>query len=56
MGLVERADLARRWVRLTDIVEPDEANRAAYDEGYADYRALYRSTLETSHRLAARGE
>ena len=55
VGLVERGDLARRWVRIAGTVEPSDANRVEYDEAYADYRALYRSTLETSHRLAARG-
>ena len=55
VGLVERADLTRRWVRMADTVEPTDANRSEYDEAYADYRALYRSTVETSHRLAARG-
>ena len=55
VGLIERADLARHWVRMAGTVEPDRANRAEYDEAYADYRALYSSTVETSHRLAARG-
>ena len=55
VGLTKREDLARDWVALGDVVEPDPDVRADYDAAYRDYRALYRETVDTVHRLAERG-
>jgi xylulokinase len=40
------------WSKIAATVEPDEANRAVYDELYGIYRDLYPATREASHRLA----
>ncbi|MEW6637622.1 MAG: FGGY-family carbohydrate kinase, partial [Actinomycetota bacterium] len=40
------------WSRISDTVEPDEANRRVYDELYGVYRELYPATREQMHRLA----
>ncbi|QYJ17034.1 Xylulose kinase [Rubrobacter xylanophilus DSM 9941] len=40
------------WSRISDTVEPDEANRDLYDELYRVYRELYPATREQMHRLA----
>jgi xylulokinase len=40
------------WSRIVATVEPDEANRALYDELYGVYRELYPATSEQAHALA----
>ena len=40
------------WSRIAGTVEPDEGNRALYDDLYGVYRELYPATREQMHRLA----
>jgi xylulokinase len=40
------------WSAISATVEPDEQNRAIYDELYRIYRDLYPATREASHALA----
>ncbi|MFD8495860.1 FGGY-family carbohydrate kinase [Amycolatopsis sp. NPDC059657] len=42
------------WNPVRSTVEPDAERRAAYDEFYPHYRALYSSTVEVAHFLADR--
>jgi xylulokinase len=46
------ADGDTDWSRIVDTVEPDEENRALYDELYGVYRELYPATKDQMHRLA----
>lgn len=41
------------WNPVTDRIEPDASNRAAYDELYDRYLRLYTGTREVVHELAA---
>jgi xylulokinase len=41
------------WNPVSAIVRPDPARTAVYDEFYARYRALYPSTVDLAHFLAA---
>jgi xylulokinase len=45
-------DSAREWNPVETVVEPDEANRGAYEELYGVYRELYPATREQMHLLA----
>lgn len=35
------ADIARQWVRVSEVIEPDQARAAVYDERFQDYLRLY---------------
>lgn len=50
-GVLRRDDLAA-WVHHERTIAPDPALRAAYDEGFARYQALYRETRDLVHGLA----
>lgn len=42
------------WNPVVTRIEPDPGAAGVYDALYADYRALYESTADIAHRLAAR--
>jgi sugar (pentulose or hexulose) kinase len=44
------AEAAREMVRIAEVVEPRPETRAAYEEGYARYRATYPALRELMHR------
>lgn len=49
LGRVRELD---EWNPVRTVIEPEERNRAVYDNLYADYRKLYKATAEIQHRLA----
>ena len=44
-------EAAREMVRIAEVVEPRPETRAAYDEGYARYRATYPALRELMHEV-----
>lgn len=53
LGEVESID---PWNPVEYVFEPQTTDAVDYDRRYADYRALYESTTEIAHHLAADGE
>ncbi len=39
-------DDVRGWTRILETVEPDDAEKKAYDRGYLQFQALYRDLRE----------
>ncbi|MGN6483184.1 MAG: FGGY-family carbohydrate kinase, partial [Thermomicrobiales bacterium] len=50
-GIVESDTAFERWVRTAEVIEPDPAHRATYDEAYSIYRSLYPGLKQDLHRL-----
>jgi sugar (pentulose or hexulose) kinase len=43
-------EAAKEMVRIAEVVEPRPETRAAYEEGYARYRATYPALRELMHK------
>jgi xylulokinase len=52
IGLYKNLSEVNQWVRIKDVVNPDETNRAAYDFNYQIFRELYPANKALMHRLA----
>jgi len=50
-GIVNPDTAFARWVRTADVIEPNPANSATYDEAYAIFQSLYPSLKHDLHRL-----
>jgi ribulose kinase len=50
----DRAEAARRMVRITEIIEPQPGTRQAYADAYGRYRATYPALRGLMHALADR--
>jgi xylulokinase len=53
-GALKSWDAAREYVKLGEVVVPEEKYRAIYDDTYAMYLELQRTLAPVAHRLAAR--
>ncbi|MBT2304647.1 hypothetical protein J7E70_29950 [Variovorax paradoxus] len=51
IGLIDRADAARGWVRLLDRARPVQAAQLRYEKLYAQYVALYPAIRNVMHAL-----
>ncbi|KQO62316.1 FGGY family carbohydrate kinase [Curtobacterium sp. Leaf261] len=52
-ALVEPVSLPE-WNPTAEVLVPDPTTTAAYEQGYRDFRQLYRDTADVVHRLAER--
>ncbi|MGB3330070.1 MAG: FGGY-family carbohydrate kinase [Thermomicrobiales bacterium] len=50
-GIVDPATAFDRWVTTADVIEPNPAHRATYDEAYDIFRSLYPNMKSDLHRL-----
>jgi xylulokinase len=56
VGLIDRGEAGGgHWVHTSDRVQPDPETARLYADRYRSYRALYETTRDIVHDLAARG-